>query len=73
MLVKEAEGENADISKDSIQKGLFTVFNPSMVYGACLPHTAAVSIYKINYVACLGRGQHPDVSFSFGFSQQYLF
>lgn len=37
------------------------------------PHKAAVSIYEINYAARLGRGQHPDVSFSFGFSQQYLF
>lgn len=37
MLEKEAEGENADVSKDSQQKGPFTVLNPSMVYGACLP------------------------------------
>lgn len=73
MLEKEAEGENADVSKDSQQKRLFTVLNPSIAYGACLPHKAAVSIYEINYAACLGRGQHPDVSFSFGFSQQCLF
>ena len=37
MLEKEAKGENADVSKDSQQKRLFTVFNPSMAYRACLP------------------------------------
>lgn len=73
-MERGAEGGSASLSKDSQLKKFLTVFNPCMPSGIFLPHKAAVSVYlKKKNAACLGCGQFPDICFSFGFSQQYLF